>query len=451
MTKKLLYILTVCLLATGNAAAKTVVYSDNLVNEAGYSGAQTYDLDLQAKSIDEISAVIAASSATIAAASFNDGRAATGSITFASLTNLTTAQATNRLTVLSTSSLTGAHIVFNGVHITEGVEWNTKATKALTAADIGTALNTKFAGIILSTAPTGTAVVWSTAVTAGTDANSYAYESNNTSITVNASLFAGGKEAEWIQIGSKRYVVYTDFALGASVTTAATALAVDINAHTATTNIKASSLAGVVWTTATIVGTDGNYTITASSPTAMVPTKPTLLGGSAAAFSLAGSNISLPSHGMSTGLAVYFTTGTNVALDPLVHGTTYYLIKTDASNVALALTRAAAVAGTPIVFTSSRAATTTNTYTINLSTMAAHTGQPSWKWQVSNDGTNFADLTYKQNGVAVSSQTLQTYTFGGAVQAWDLGEVGYRYLRLNVVGPNSGAIWLKASVVGKKD
>ena len=65
MKVKLLYILLGCLLAAGSATAKTVVYSGNLADETGLGVDTNYTLDLQSKNIDEVSAIVAASSSTI--------------------------------------------------------------------------------------------------------------------------------------------------------------------------------------------------------------------------------------------------------------------------------------------------------------------------------------------------------------------------------------------------
>lgn len=159
MIKKVLFVLLGCLLASASATAKTVVYSDNLVNETSLGADTNYDLDLQTRGIDSVSAVVTASSASIATASFVDGRVATGTLTVASLSDLTTAYATNKLTVVSKDGISGKMIRLAGIPIIEGQDWYAQSTKALTATAIAAALNAKFSGIILSTAQIGRAHV----------------------------------------------------------------------------------------------------------------------------------------------------------------------------------------------------------------------------------------------------------------------------------------------------
>lgn len=449
--KRTMLLLLSCLLMAGGAAASTVVYSDNLVNETSLAVDTNYNLDVGG--MDNVSAMVTASSATIANVAFDDGRAATGSFTIASLTDLTTAFASDKLTILSTNSLSGAIIRLGSIPFIEGKDWHASTTKALTATTLAAGLNTKFAGIIVSTAPTSSVIVYSTAVVAGSAANSYTFTSDNSSITVNAATFTGGKDNAWIMIGSTKLTFNVNVGVGASTALTAQNLMTAINADATLSTIVISTATGgssIVRTTATAVGTGGNYSLVSSTPTAIVPSGMVMTGGLAADYTIAQSSINAPSHGMSTGFFVYFTTGTNVALNPLVHNTTYYVIKVDANTVKLALTQAAAVAGTPIVFTSSRTPTTTNTYTIVASTAV---GTPSYKWRVSNDNTYWVDLSTRTNatGVVVEQGSLASYALAGTSMAWDLGKVGYRYLRFAVTAPTRGAIWIKNAVIGKRN
>jgi len=128
---------------------------------------------------------------------------------------------------------------------------------------------------------------------------------------------------------------------------------------------------------------------------------------------------------------------------PLYEGrpaTDYYVYKVDANTIKLSSTAALAIAGTVVDITAVSVDTTTNTYTL---TPAAITGTPSFKWQASNDGDKWGDLS-------VSSVTMSAYTLGGAVSIWDLGDYNYRWLRMAVVAPTTGGIYLKATL-NKKD
>lgn len=442
--------LAVCIFAVGIARANSTVYSDNLVNDTGLPVNTTYDLDLQLRGIGSASAVVTATSATLTSPSFNDGRAATGTFAVTTLTDLTTNFASNKLTVLTTASLSGSQIRLNGVPITEGLDWSVGTTSTATAIAIARALNTKFSGTITSTAPAASASVFSTAAVAGAAANAYTFTSSVSSISVSSATFFNGRDSAWVTIKDTKLTVNVDFAVGASTMATAVNLssAINNNATLAPLVTASTGLAAKVTVTADAVGTTGNYGLTSSSPTAITVDGLVMRGGSAAAWTVGTTTISLPTHGLSTGLGVYLSTSGSVALSPLVWGTTYYIIKVDASSVQLALTSTGAVAGVPITLTSSATPTTTHTYTLNV---PAITGTPSYKWQVSNDGTNFADYTTSAAGVTIASGTLASYTFGGAVQAWDFGKVNFHYLRFKVVAPTTGAMNIITNVIGKQD
>ncbi len=450
MIKKVLFVLLGCLLASASATAKTVVYSDNLVNETSLGADTNYDLDLQTRGIDSVSAVVTASSASIATASFVDGRVATGTLTVASLSDLTTAYATNKLTVVSKDGISGKMIRLAGIPIIEGQDWYAQSTKALTATAIAAALNAKFSGIILSTAPTGSVIVYSTATTAGKAANSLTYETDTTSITVNAASFSGGKDNAFVILDGTKLTFNVEAGVGGTTAATATNLAAAINANaTLAAKMVASAGGSIVYTTATVVGAAGHYGITSSTSSRVVPSGTAFTGGVESAAPISQSNIAVTAHGMSTGYAIYFSTPTGVSLTPLVNNATYYIIKVDANNVKLATSRANAMAGTAIVITSSNSTTTSRTFSLKSANI---TGSPAYKWRVSNDSTYWVDLSTSTNatGLTVDQVTLG-YIFGGTSKAYDLGRIGYRYLRFAVTAPTAGAIWIKNAVIGKQD
>jgi len=141
-------------------------------------------------------------------------------------------------------------------------------------------------------------------------------------------------------------------------------------------------------------------------------------------------------------LPVLYSSSTQT-VSPLVNQTTYYVIPVDRSSFKLALTSTGAIAGVGIVITSSN---TARTYTL---APLAITGTPSFKWQVSNNGTNYNDLTTTPYNVAISSVTMLSYTLGGAASMWDFGPFDYTWIRLNVIGPTTGGIQLKCTPNGE--
>ena len=124
--------------------------------------------------------------------------------------------------------------------------------------------------------------------------------------------------------------------------------------------------------------------------------------------------------------------------------TTYYA-GSNGTSFNLATTSTGAVAGNFITFTSTTAGVG---YSLKFAPLAI-TGTPSYQWQVSNDGVNYQNYTVNDQGVAVSSVTVGTFFSSGTVTTWDFGEIQYAWIRLNVVGPTTGAIKLQVIGNGK--
>ena len=93
-----------------------------------------------------------------------------------------------------------------------------------------------------------------------------------------------------------------------------------------------------------------------------------------------------------------------------------------------------ASAGTDIDIT---ALTGAGSFTVTPLAFAA--GSAGFKWQGSNDNSNFSDL-------AVSSITYSSPDN----QLWDMGEYNYRYIRVNFTGPTTGGIDLDVIMNGRR-
>lgn len=447
--KRTLIALIGCLAMAAGAAAESVVYSDDFVNQSavGASSTLNYDLDLVQKGIKSVAVVATYSSTTIPATSWTDGRASTGQITVASLTGLATSYATNRITVANNAGVTGAQIRLNGVPITEGVDWVKGASSSMTAKAIQSAIAAKFSAIV-SSSPGTSSVIWTTAAVYGKDPNSYTLTSSTpTAISILSATFTGGNDAAVIAIDGVPVIAGTTYSIGGTVAATATNIAAAINAHpTLSTRVAASAGGAIVFATSTVVGSAGNYTITSSTPLALVPSAAAMSGGQSAGYSVGSANISAPSHSLGTRLAVWFSTSTGVGLTPLRWGTTYYVRSVDANTISLSTTAAQALANDPIVFRSSMAATSPATFVLN---SAPISGTPGFMFQVSNDASSWARLVTTQQNVYVSSVSMSAYTYGGAVSSWDLGKIGFRYLRAAITAPTTGAIYLRMKTLGK--
>jgi hypothetical protein len=462
-------------IAAGSYAARTV-YTGPLVNESGLAYNKNYSLNVANYGIDALSATASYSSATVTSQTFTDGQVSTGAFTIVSNSNLAGKQGTNTLTVYSTSSISGASITLAGNTLTSSIQWFVGASTNATATSIKTAINNipQFTAttvgnrVDIACASSGTwcntvplAVVGTSSITAG--AATFSGGIDNTFLSVNnVSLIQGSSSGQW--------------AVGASSAATANAIATVINANTSLTSIVTSTAplvcglsnaCGVVKLTSLSVGTAANYALYSSSNAQISVSLPStvdsygrgsssMYGGANASWTINSANITIASNpfyskatangqASMVALPVLYSIGT-VAIGGLTTGTTYYIIPVDANTIKLASSSANAQAGTGITLTSSGTATTAHTYTL---APLAITGTPSFKWQVSNDGSLWQDFTTTSSGVAVSSVTLTSYTAGGASTSWDFGSFGYSYIRLAVIAPTTGGLNLLVTLNGK--
>ncbi len=114
-------------------------------------------------------------------------------------------------------------------------------------------------------------------------------------------------------------------------------------------------------------------------------TKAVTVAGTSAAVSTANDTITIASHGMVTGAKIALTTAGTLPTG--VTATTYWMIKVDANTLKFASSLANAAAGTAVDLTTPGIGTHTLTPALLVTTGAVA------KLQVSNDGTNFTDVT----------------------------------------------------------
>lgn len=439
------WIAAALMMAAGAQAAKPVV-NGALVNETALAHDATYTLDMggtpsvAGSSIDRLSATAAYSSATISAVSPTDGVASTGNFRVVASTAMSVLASSTTLTVQSTTTLAGSSLTINGYPLRDGYEWNRVNTTTGCADALVTAINTYITGV---TASSASAVVTITANTAGLAGN------NNTATSSVAALhlsstpnFAGGRNALAFRINGIELVAGVNFTPASTSTGTAKAISDAIVAHPTLSLIVGSTWApnGVVYATSTATGAGTNYSMESSNTAALVASAPQMSGGAASTVNYSGSYFQATAHGMSTGLPVLYSTGSAYTFTPLVWGTTYYAVRIDANKFGLATSKANAVAGTSIVFTSS---SPVGGHTFTLTPLAI-TGTPTFKWQVSNDNSVFVDLN-------VSTVSIGSYTNPYASTLWDFGTINFRYIRLNVTGPTTGGILLNVAVLGKND
>jgi hypothetical protein len=431
MKKLILFIAGIVGLA-GIAWASSIVYSDYLANEIVAYG-KTYTLDLKTAgqnraSIDTVAATAVLSSGTLSAVSWADGGVSIGTFTVSSLTSIDGAYATNTITVSSTSTLKNAWFKLNGRRFRNGYDWKTKATTALTAADIAAKLNHLYEVSAATSAPT---VVTLTARVKGTAANDYTLTKYGSGLAVGAATFSGGLATTVLTInGTAVPVVSTDTAAHC-----ATMIAASINAEPDLMNlVTATPSSTLVILESNAVGVNA-YTLV-SNFSGITRSGAAMTGGTASAYTIDTPTISVDDHGLTTGTPVLYSTA-GFALGGLTNQTTYYAIAVDTNSFQLAETSTGAVAGDYITLTSS---STVGPHTFTV-TPTATAGTWGLKWQVSDDSTNWYNM-------AVTSVTFAT-PYTQSVTSWNLGEVGHRYLRLDVDEGTGGAVDVQVSVTGR--
>ena len=262
-------------------------------------------------------------------------------------------------------------------------------------------------------------------------------------ITVSSAAFLVSSGIQRLTIGT---VVLRDGGAWTSVATASGTAksisdAIMANATLNAVMVSTWGANGVVYATATAVGTDlSSYAMVSSSPAALGITS--FLNGSASDIDLTADTIEVSNHRLGTGVPVLFRKTSGTSPSPLTAETTYYALPVTSKTVRLSTTSAQAAAGTYINLLSQTGSGAFSLIPLPIA------GTPSFKWQVSTDGTTFSDVTATIYGVTVSSVSMTSYTAGGASTAWDFGPTNYKTLRAKVIAPTAGAIDLKITGSG---
>ncbi len=419
-------------------------YSGNLVNETGLAYSNTYLLDMAQYNATQIAAMSFYSSTTFSNQTVVDGRKSSGTITVVDYASLSAAQATIQLTVTTNSfGATLPNLTFGNCSLTMGKDYSRGSSKLVTAQNLASAITS--CNSLISAAAAPTAVIYATA-TAGSYANSYAFTSNNSSITVSAARMSGGRDNAVLTINGTALTQGTNYSAvtSSAVTAANLATAISANSTLAATLAVSSNVGaayGVITLASKFNGTAYNYAITSSTPAALtVKDGANLIGGLDSGFTLNSRKLVASSTaGLTLALPVLYAVGSNPAITGLTTGTTYYAVPAGGTSFYLAKYSTSAVAGLTadyVTITSTNSGTSQNTYTF---APLAITGTPGFKWQVSNDNSNWDDLS-------VSSVTMSSYTSPYATTSWGFGTLGYRYIRANVTGPTTGGIYLKIPV-----
>lgn len=365
-------------------------------------------------------------------------------------------------------SLKNAYIaIFTGSttnYLKEGVGFTQMDVASNTAISIKNGLNSCCSSIFLSTVqqPSGT-VVFSTAVTAGTAANSYAIYSSTGLFP--ARTFTGGQDNSLIKIAGYPFTANSDYPVLATSSNTVIALKNAINASALKGYIVAATANAntILIASSTAVGKYTTYPLYNSNTTAWTASGESMTNGTDSDFTLSvlrsteeyragiGYYVHTPVNNvintiyktptaLGIGSELLLTTTAGTAPSGLTAGTTYFVCNSSASSFQLASSKANAVLGTVVAITG-QTETGGGSFTL---TPLAMTMTGSILLQASNDGTNysFASST-PTTPLSVTNATASTSVL------WNLGEIAYRYLRLAFNATLTGATNIRVLIVGR--
>ncbi len=350
------------------------------------------------------------------------------------------------------NALNNAVLTVNGSAYLNGYLWKSQDpngidNSSMTATSIANLLN-NISGMKAQVSPSNSSVVVATATTPGTAGNSFTIVSSTPSVMTAASAsFAGGRSTATVTIAGTVLTYGVDWTIGATssgtVLSSTTAKGVSdaITANSTLNQIVRSTWTsgGLVITTAAVAGVSGNYPMSSGTGALTVAT-PLFTGGAASAINLATDQITITNHGLSTALAVLFSSAAGTVPTPLVGSTTYYPIVVDANTIKIATTSALAVAGTAVNLTSM---TATGGGSFSLAPLA-FTGSATGAWQLSNDDLNWINMS-------VATITVTSTTTANASTYWDFGQVNSHFIRFNFTGPTTGGVAIKVTPNGKSN
>lgn len=386
---------------------------------------------------------------------FTDGQKSTATITVSKFNDLIPRAATMTISVMSasTTTLRNTGVTLNGERFFAGPggEWTPVTTATGNAVALAAAINASanFDAAAVST------VVYATCTVAGVYGNGWAVTTNSTTnfrlngAATDATTFLNGADRARLTINGITYDIPTSTAVTSNSVTAKN-ISDTLMADSNFTSIAVSTWASnVVYATAAAVGVNA-YAITTSTPAALgvngsaTSQTGTFLNGSATTIDLT-ANTFTANIRPNTGYAVWLGTGGFVTPGGLTNGSTYYLIRSNPGVYKLATSKANATAGTAVDITSQNGG---GTFTMTPVVMPSTTGF-GLQWQVSNDNLNWSNYTTTDQGVAVSSVTINSTT-SAATTTTPLGNVGYKYLRLKYSAPAQGGTNITATGNGRR-
>ncbi len=368
-----------------------------------------------------------------------DGNFSSTTLTVVSYTGLAGTRSSATLTLLTGKNravdLDGLIIRINGRRYTEGVDWTRSPdSSTITMKSLQTAIDAyeEYQAIVSSN------IVTVIANSSGVYSNDWTITSSSVgAIVTGAATFDNGQEPGYVTINGTTLTEGTDFDAITSTCTTSDKIAVAINANatlTALVSVSSSPTGCTLLVQSKLTGINA-YPVSVSG-TALTTRYSSFFGGAASEVSLANDTLTETAHGLSLGLAVLYSTSASKVITGLNSQTTYYIIPVDANSFQVAASSTLAVAGTEIDLT---AVSGGGTYVF---TPLAFASGPldGFKYQGSNDGTTFYDLSVTSGPYQSDSGLLSSFT-----------DYAYKYLRFKYTQPNRGGINLNAILNYRKN
>lgn len=409
--------------------------------ELDRSAAATFTHDINVADLERFSVQIDYSDMHPSTPSFSGGAKASLTLTVADFAGVRGKAATATITLENgnnTSVIDGSYVAINGKRYTEGVDWDRGADSVASMLDLASAIDAHWE----YQAAASSNVITVTAHATGTFANSWTIVQSVPG-KISTTTWGSGQAYGTLSINGVTLTEGTDFDAITSSHVTANKIATAINANAslaAIIDVSSSTVpalesadTGILTLTADVNGPT-EYPISVSDAADLVLSKNKITGGKVSDVNVAGDYITEAAHGHPLGLAVLYSTGSNKTIGGLTDQTTYYVIPRDADTLQLASSLANAEAGTEIDLTSAEDATFT------LKPLAfASAANDGFKWQGSNDGETFYDLSTSSAPYHSDSGVLTQFV-----------DYAGKFLRIVFTKPTNGAISMVVRLFGQK-
>jgi hypothetical protein len=416
-------------------------YFSTLVDNPALASDSIPVLDTYGQGIQKLSAQAVASSAALSGVSFTDGRKSTQSITVNSIVGLTALVSSNTITITSNTATSREWISLNGTVFAEPQDWDTDplvAGSSGTAQSIVNAINGSASSASFVATRSGNTVTIFTR-SSGTYLNTYTLESSTTALRVANATFINGRDPAQIRINDTVLYAGVHWSVGASAALTAQSISNAVTSYVPA--VTSTHSLTVVYATSTAIN-ENDFTIGTSTQAALTIYSPSSTSNGSAQGNFGGgrdTDISgsaiTKANSFSTGFPVFYNTSGG-SVGGLTNGATYYVSAPTAAQFKLASTRVIASTGGYIT-TGFSVSTGTVSGTVT-PTVYGNGAPASFKFQRSNDGSNWLNIS-------ISSMTVNTSTSTG----FDFGDANFRYYRAYFTPSDFGATNLKINLSGK--